>query len=229
MLVVPVYNMILTPDATLYFPLDQLRRSTGGKGVPVGEKVIFIVAKENFSFADMTNESFYPIGVAGTIREMNHRGFAVIDTQYRVDLEMVEINPDKTISLTLTRRPDIEDLDPAEEAEKLKSLLAEMRKYASGFQWAGTANYIIDQIRSLGMAACSISPMLENSNEERYAILAEDSRAKRAELIEKMLYEHMEVGRIANEAATSQQKENQQRYKESAIKRQMEHLQRELD
>ncbi len=229
MLVVPVYNMILTPDATLYFPLDQLRRSTGGKGVPVGEKVIFIVAKENFSFADMTNDSFYPIGVAGTIREMNHRGFAVIDTQYRVDLEMVEINPDKTISLTLTRRPDIEDLDPAEEAEKLKSLLAEMRKYASGFQWAGTANYIIDQIRSLGMAACSISPMLENSNEERYAILAEDSRAKRAELIEKMLYEHMEVGRIANEAATSQQKENQQRYKESAIKRQMEHLQRELD
>ena len=229
MLVVPVYNMILTPDATLYFPLDQLRRSTGGKGVPVGERVVFIVAKENFSFADMTNESFYPIGVAGTIREMNHRGFAVIDTQYRVDLEMVEINPDKTISLTLTRRPDIEDLDPAEEAEKLKSLLAEMRKYASGFQWAGTANYIIDQIRSLGMAACSISPMLENSNEERYAILAEDSRAKRAELIEKMLYEHMEVGRIANEAATSQQKENQQRYKESAIKRQMEHLQRELD
>ncbi|MBO6054330.1 MAG: AAA family ATPase, partial [Oscillospiraceae bacterium] len=229
MLVVPVYNMILTPDATLYFPLDQLRRSTGGKGVPVGEKVIFIVAKENFSFADMTNESFYPIGVAGTIREMNHRGFAVIDTQYRVDLEMVEINPDKTISLTLTRRPDIEDLDPAVEAEKLKSLVAEMRKFASGFQWAGTAHYIIDQIRSLGMAACSISPMLENSNEERYAILAEDSRAKRAELIEKMLYEHMEVGRIANEAATSQQKENQQRYKESAIKRQMEHLQRELD
>ena len=52
--------------------------------------------------------------------------------------------------------------------------------------------------------------MLENSNEERYAILAEDSRLRRAELIEEALYGFLEVGRITNEAVSSQQKEHQQ-------------------
>jgi ATP-dependent Lon protease len=66
-------------------------------------------------------------------------------------------------------------------------------------------------------------------NAERYAILAEDSRIKRAELIEEALYGFMEVGRITNEAMTSQQEEHQRMYREQAIKRQMEHLQKELD
>ena len=39
----------------------------------------------------------------------------------------------------------------------------------------------------------------------------------------------MEVDRITKEANSSQQQEYQQRYKEAAIKRQMEHLQKELD
>ncbi|MBO7338048.1 MAG: PD40 domain-containing protein, partial [Paludibacteraceae bacterium] len=46
------------------------------------------------------------------------------------------------------------------------------------------------------------------SNDERYAILAEDSRIRRAELIEETLYGFMEVGRITNEALTSQQEEH---------------------
>ena len=229
MLAVPVYNMILTPDATLYFQIEQLRRSAGGRGVAVNEKVVLIVARENGSFSDMTADGFYPIGVAGVVTELDHRGYAVIRTQYRVNLEDVSIGADHTISLTMTRRAEIDDLDPAAEAEKLESLRAEMRRFSSGFQWADTAEYFIDRIDTVGMAGCVMSPLLECPNEERYAILAEDSRARRAELIEKALYEFMEVGRITNEAATSQQKEYQQRYREAAIKRQMEHLQRELD
>ena len=33
MIVVPTYNMILSPDASLYLPLDMLRRSAGQRGV----------------------------------------------------------------------------------------------------------------------------------------------------------------------------------------------------
>ena len=124
------------------------------------------------------------------------------------------------------------NMTPAEAvalAEKLKDLVAEMRKFASGFEWGQAIEGILGQIRSIGMAACVMSPWLDISNEERYAILAEDSKLKRAELVEKTLYEFLEVGRITNEAVSSQQKESQQRYKEAAIKRQIEHLQRELD
>ena len=229
MIVVPTYNMILSPEATMFFPFDQLRRSAGSNGVAVGEKVILIVAKENKALSDLTESDFYPIGVAGNISELNQQGFAVIRTQYRVNVEDVRIYPDHTIKLMTSRRRDIEDLDAAEEQEKLKALIKEMHSYASGFEWAETAEYFIRQVDSAGMAACVMSPLLQISNEERYAILAEDSRAGRVELIEKTLYEFMEVSRIANEASSSQQEEYQQRYKEAAIKRQMEHLQKELD
>ncbi len=230
MIVIPVYNMILTPDATVFFQMEQLVRSAGSKSVSLNEKVILVVAKQNQNFTDMTEDSFYPIGAAGILTEMNQQqGFAVIRTQYRVNLENISINPDHTIQLTISRRSEKDDLDASVEAEKLKNLLQEMRDFSSGFQWADSAEYYIDQIHSIGMAACALSPWLKLSNEERYAILSEDSRAARAEMIEKCLYDFLEVGRITNEAVTSQQKEHQQMIRESAIRKQIDHLQRELD
>ena len=229
MIVVPTYNMILSADATLFYPQEQLRRSAGGNGITVNEKVILIVAKENKSLSDLQPDDFYPIGVAGSISELNQQGYAVLKTQYRVNLEDVRIYPDHTIKLMTNRRKDIDDLDSATEQEKLAALIKEMRSYAAGLQWAETAEYFINQVDSIGMAACIMSPIIQIYNEERYAILAEDSKARRTELIEKTLYEFMEVDRITKEANSSQQQEYQQRYKEAAIKRQMEHLQKELD
>ena len=229
MLVVPVYNMIVAPEATLYFQMDQLQKSSGGKGLSVGERIVLIVARNQKAAVKLAEDGFFPIGVSGTITELNRQGYAVVQTQYRVNLENIQVHADSTIRLTMSRRRDEEDLDEQTAAEKLKGLQQEMRRFASGFQWAETAEFFIEQINSIEMAACTMSPMLELDNDERYAILAEDSRAKRAELIEKTLYEFMEVGRITNEANSSQQQEIQQRYKEAAIKRQMEHLQKELD
>ena len=229
MIVVPTYNMILSPDAAMFFPLDQLRRNAGTGGVAVGEKVILIVAKENKGYSELTENDFYPIGVSGSITELNQQGYAMIRTQYRVNLEDVRIYPDHTMKLMTSRRAEDDDLDSAAEQEKLRALLREMHSFAEGLPWAQTAEFFINQVDSIGMAACIMSPLLSNSNEERYAILAEDSRSGRAELIEKMLYEYIEVARITNEANSSQQQEYQQRYKEAAIKRQMEHLQKELD
>ena len=229
MIVVPPYNMILSAEANIFYPLDQLRRSAGAGGMAVGEKVILLVAKENKNFNALEEDDFYPIGVAGNITELNQQGYAAIHTQYRVNVEDVRIYPDHTIRVMTSRRKDIDDLDRDVEQEKLQALIQEMRRYASGLQWAESAEYFINQVDSIGMAACIMSPAVQIPNEERYAILAEDSRAARVELIEKTLYEFMEVDRITNEANSSQQQEYQQRYKEAAIKRQMEHLQKELD
>ena len=229
MLVVPVYNMIIAPDASLYFRREMLRRASGGRPVEVNEKVILVVAKEMKKPSELTSDSFYPIGLAGTISEMDPHGFVVIDTQYRVDLSDIYIAAGNAIQLEISRRPEIEDLDPEVQKEKLKNIKEEMRKYSGAFEWADTAKFFIERIHSIGMAACVMSPMMNISNEERYAILAEDSVTKRVELIENLLYDFMEVGRITNEAVSSQQKEYQQRLQEAAIKRQIEHLQKELD
>ena len=229
MIVIPVYNIILAPETNIYFGMDQIRRSTGNKGMSVGDIVVLAVAKENENYKDMTPDSFYPIGIAGYIKEINNQGYVVIHTEYRVDIDNIEFAYDHSISLSMVRRRDIDDMSEEVEAEKLNGLLQEMHDYASGFEWAEAAEYWMQQIDSVGKAASAMSPWLDISNEERYAILAEDSRLRRAELIEEALYGFLEVGRITNEAVTSQQQEHQKMYREQAIKRQMEHLQRELD
>ncbi len=229
MIVIPVYNVILAPKATIYMGLDQVQRSAGERVILPGERVIMIVAKENQSFSDMTENSFYPVAVSGSITDVNKQGFVSIRTEYRVDVESVTIHPNHTISLQITRRSDIEDLKPDVEAEKLKNLKQEMRDFAAGFEWGDSIEYWLNQIETIERAACAISPWLEIDNEKRYEILAEDSRKKRAEIIEEILYDFLEIGRITNEAMSSQQKEQQQMFRESAIKRQIERLQQELD
>ncbi len=228
MIVVPVYEKTLAPDSTLFLLTEQLKRYSGNKGVAFNERIVFLVAKENTNLSDLREDSFYPIGISGVVKDIQ-RGYLTIRTQYRVNIENVTVNPDYTIHLTMSRRPDTEDLDKAIEAGKLRALKEELKKFSSGASWGGNESYFIDQIDSLGSMACMMSQAMQYSNEERYAILAEDSKAKRLDMIEKMLYEYLEVGRIANEAASSQQEEVQKRYKEAAIKRQMEHLQKELD
>ena len=229
MIVIPVSNMIIAPNATLFFPTEELRKHSGSKGFAVNEKIVLILSRYEKANPQASEEDFYPIGAAGFVSEINPQGYAVIKTQYRVNLEDMQFIPDGTIQLSLSRRRDTEDLEDAVAAEKLSGLKQEMRKFSSAFEWAKTADYFIDQVTTVEMAACVMSPLLSLSPEERYAVLSEDSRLKRAELIEKILYEFMEVGRITNEAVSSQQQEYQQRYKEAAIKRQMEHLQKELD
>ena len=229
MLVVPVYNVVLAPDATIWFQTEELKKNAGAKGIAVNEKVILIVAKTKEQGEEPAEDSFYPVGAAGTVTEISSQGYAVIRIQYRVDLESVSINPDRTVKLNIHRRNEIDDLDREVEQEKLKNLLQEMKDFSRGFKWGEAAEYYIEQVDSIGTAVCVLSPWLKISNEERYAILAEDSRARRAEMIEKILYEFLEVGRITNEAVSSQQKEYQQMYRESAIRKQMEHLQKELD
>ena len=220
--------MLLLPEANLYFQLNELRKISGSKTIALNEKTIVILAREKLDLKNLTEDSFFPIGIVGYVSDIRE-GLVTVSLQYRVDLENVFINPDHTIKLGITRRNEIDDLDPDEAREKLKDLIAEMKKYASGFDWGKAAEIYIDQVESLNMAISMMSPWLKLNNEERYGLLKEDSRAKRAEMIEKIMYEFLEVGRITNEATTSQQKEYQQMYREQAIKRQMEHLQKELD
>ncbi len=229
MVVIPVYNVILAPKAKVFMGLDQVQRSAGERIILPGERVIMIIAKENENFSDMTEHSFYPVAVSGSITEVNQQGYVAIRTEYRVDVESVTIHPNHTISLQITRRSDIEDLKADVEAEKIKNLKQEMRDFAAGFEWADSIEYWLNQIDTVERAACALSPWLEIDNERRYAILAEDSRKKRAEMIEEILYDFLEVGRITNEAMSSQQKEQQQMFRESAIKRQIERLQQELN
>lgn len=75
----------------------------------------------------------------------------------------------------------------------------------------------------------ALSAYLNLTNEEKYAILETDSTRERFEKMERSVYEFMEIARVGEEAENDQQERHEKVYREEAIKKQIEFLQRQLD
>ena len=228
MVVIPIYNLLLVPDANIYLKEDQYRH-LARRYAEVNDRVVLLSCKKEEHRKDMTEESFYPIGVTGFVNEVNPEGYVVIRTVGRVDLDMIGINPDHTIELTVSRRPDNEDLDENVAKRHFEKLKENLKENWQGFEWGEQAMSYLEQFHSISEIAVAMSIWFKMSAEEKFGILAEDSRKKRLELLEKAVYEFMEVSKVTTQAASAQQEDYQKIYKESAIKKQMELLQRELD
>ena len=228
MTVVPVYNAIVVPDSNIFFAIDAYKKMTG-RAPFEGEKVILMMLRADDSREDLEKDSFYPIGVSGVITEVNAGGYLVIRTHGRVHFDEITVYSDHTIELSVSRKPDIEDLDPSYEAERLEKLKKVVIDYTSQFQCGALTRAYADQWTNIGEIASIMSPWLGISNQERYALLAEDSKKARSEALEKILYENLEQFHVNNEARNAQEEGYQKVYREQAIKKQIEYLQKELD
>ena len=227
MTVIPVYDKLIAPDSDVYFRRDQFLYLAGNVGID--EKVILLVSKEDQTKAERTEDSFYPIGLSGTVAEISNDGYAVVRTGGRVNIESVVINRDRSISLMTSRRTDINDLSESEAQEKLRQAKDAVKEFSQDYQWGTAAAAYVERMGTMGTLAGMLSIWMKASNEEYYAILEEDSVTRRTELMEKLIYEFLEVTKVTNDANSAHQKEYQDIYKESAIKKQLEYLQRELD
>lgn len=228
MTIVPVYNVLALPDVNIYFQTDVYKKVSGR--VPFkGERVTMIMAREYQKRNDYTEDSFYPIGLSGEITEVSEDGYIVIRTGSRVNLDEITIYSDHTIELSVSKRSDINDIDEEELAKRLESVKEMMTDAVKNTNWGAGSAQFLAQFDSIAAMAAAVSPWLSTSNEERYAILAEDSVAARTEMLEKVLYENYEMFRVNTEARSAQEQEYHKIYREGAIKKQMEYLQKELD
>ncbi len=227
MTVIPVFDKLIVPDSDIYFQRDQFRQLAGNAGID--EKVILLVSREEEPGGERTEASFYPIGLMGTVSDISNDGYAVVRAGGRVNIESVVINRDRSISLMTSRRPDVQDLSEDEAAEKLEQAKEAVKEFSRSYQWGAAAAAYVDHMETIGTLAGMLSIWIKASNEEYYEILAEDSVKHRTELMEKLIYEFLEVTKVTKDANSAYQKEYQDVYKESAIKKQLEYLQRELD
>ena len=228
MAVVPVYNMITIPNSTIYLQTEEYQSMTGRAPVE-NEKVTVIVAKQESSRRELESGSFYPIGVSGAIREINPQGFLSIRLSQRVNLDEVYLYPDKTIELTVSRRADVEDLDPAEAAARLAAVKETLLSFSRGFEWGEALRGFVAHWATLEDVGAGMSPWMSDSNEERYALLAEDSQKARFDALETMIYQNIELARVKLKAQEAQREDHQKLYKEQALRKQIEYLQHELD
>ena len=115
------------------------------------------------------------------------------------------------------------------EKKKLTKIKTTLKKFVSKFQWGVLAKNFIAEWNSLSEIVCVMSIWLTIDNQEKYNLLAEDSLKKRTNMIEDIIYEYIEIAEVNNEAETHQETENKKAYREIAIKKQIDYLQKELE
>ncbi|EEP29358.1 putative endopeptidase La [Shuttleworthella satelles DSM 14600] len=229
MTVVPVYNIVLVPDANMYLRTETYQNMTG-KSPKIGERVMMIALRERKTRDQFAEDSFYPIGVTGEVIEHSpENGFLVIHTGERRNLDQVTVYSDHSIELGVSRREAIDDLDPELEKEHLMKLKQEMIRAAAGQPWESGIRTYLAQINSMNEAIAMMSPWIMEGAKERYELLAADSNRERMELAEKIAYQNVEMNRINTEAKNAQEEDYQKLYREQAIKKQIDYLQKELD
>ena len=229
MAVVPIYNRIIVPFGSIVIMNEHYTKVTGR--IPnEGEKTVLILSRENLLREEFREDSFYPIGVTGVITEVNKSGYLVVRTSNRVNINEVTIYRDHTIDLDISKRKDTDPVDREEEALRLKKMKAAINSFSMQMpNGKGVMSAFLAQWTSIGEIAAAMSPWMMNTPEEKYSVLALDSARERLDLLERMVYENLETYKINNEAESAQKEEYQKVYRESAIRRQIEYLQKELD
>ena len=228
MAVLPIYNTITVPDSNIYLKTDYYQKMTGK--VPVVEdRITIVIMKEDLARNELTSDSFFPIGISGSIIEVNENGYIVIRLTNRINITEVTVFPNHSIDLSIEKRSDIDDLDRDDAQNRLTRLKSEIVRFSDNYQMGAVIRGYAARWTRISEIGAVMSPWMINPNQERYAVLAEDSLQKRFDMLEKMIYENLELTKVQAQAKTAQEEDYQKIYRESAIKKQMEYLQKEMD
>lgn len=226
MIYITYYNMLSLPDVSCYFQLDYLKRHSD-KEISAGDKVIFMMLKSEKKENEVTAADIYPVATRGIIESIGD-GWALIRTLGRVSLDSVSVN-NGTFNAEVRSRSDIEDMDPALIDEKFQSMRSALLKTFKDTEWLPGSRNTIMRWTNINELVTFSSTLLQIPNEDKYAILEEDSLRCRVAMMEKAFYESLELYKVNSEARSAEAKSNEQLYREQAIKRQISFLEEELD
>ena len=227
MIYIPYYHALALPDVSCYFQVDYLN-GMSDQPVSTGDKVLFLMLKEDKKEGEeISAEDIFPIAVRGVVESIDNE-WALVHTTNRVNLDSIQIEG-KNFRLEMRMRPDIDDLDPDERKERFQRMRSAMLQTLQGSQWMEGARSHMLRWKNMNEILSFTSAFLHISNEEKFAILREDSVARRTELMEKVFYASLELYKVENEAQNAQQQSNEKLYREQAIRRQIDFLQKELD
>ncbi len=229
MLVIPVYNTVLLPDSTVYLNPEEVQSMTG-KTLSIGDRVMLIPLREHAEKEHLTSDMFYSIGVEGEVTESVISGVLSVKTGNRLNVFDPIIMNDGTVMAAGERRPDILDSDPAEEQKRYDQLRDEILAFVkdSRFQ-APVTMYFESGSHTLSDVACAMTFWITESAESKYKLLEEDSRKNRLAMVEKLVYESLQMVKLSTEGESERSEDYRKAYRENAIRHQMEYLQKELD
>lgn len=226
MITLPISDLLLLPGVTFFFKKDVFP-SGEITAESVGEDILFVMEKEEKE--QMTPDDFYSIGVIGAIDSVDDEGNVRVKVRERVQISDIELEKDGVITADASILPDVDDF-PKEEAKALfEKMKQDILRFIKGFPWGVWARGVILHWKNVEEIGCALSSYFNITWEEKYGIIETDSKRERCKKIEEAVYEFMEVFQVGEEAEEAQKEIHEQVYRESAIKKQIELLQQQLD
>lgn len=228
MIIRPVFNILLLPDITYFFKRDFFPGAAADH-IEVGTDILFPFLKNEVDETTVTVDDIYPVGMSARVESIGDDDSIQIRTLERVSLDDIELDENGQITATASIRPEVDDLPLEEEKQTFTNLRNSLLKFVQNYQWGIWARSYIIQRKNIYDLGSALSDYLNITSEEKYAIVETDSRRERCELIENAIKEFMEVAKVSSEAQEAQKGDQEQLYREAAIKKQIDYLQKELD
>lgn len=226
MITLPISDLLLLPGVTFFFKKDVFP-SGEITAESVGEDILFVMEKEEKE--QMTPDDFYPIGVIGAIDSVDDEGNVRVKVRERVQISDIELEKDGVITADASILPDVDDFPKEEEKALFEKMKQDILRFINGFPWGVWARGVILHWKNVEEIGCALSSYFNITWEEKYGIIETDSKRERCKKIEEAVYEFMEVFQVGEEAEEAQKEIHEQVYRESAIKKQIELLQQQLD
>lgn len=224
---VPVYNLILLPNVTFFFR-KEVYENTQNADIREGDEILFLMMKEEKLKEEVSADDFYPVGITGVIEKMDEEGSLQIRTKNRVTITDVEFENGE-LHAEAVIRPEIDDLSAEVKRDIFEKVRMAYLRFVQRFPWGVWARGYILNWKNINELISSAAGLVSLSWKEKYAILAEDSDRARYELMEKTVYEMIELAKIKEEVQDEQESTQEKRYREAALKKQIEYMQKELD
>ena len=227
MVIQPIYNMLFLPDVTYHFKKEFFTENASEQ-LEVGSELLFAFLRNEDDAEELDADHICPVGISARVEAFGDDDSVQIRTLERVDLSDVEVENGQILA-DASIRAEVDDYTAEEEKAQFLRLRAALLKFVQGYQWGMWARSFILQRKNMYDLGSALSEYLNISPEEKYAIVETDSRRERCTLIEAAINEFMEVAKVSTEAKEAQKDDQEQLYREAAIKKQISYLQKELD
>ena len=227
MVIQPIYNILFLPDVTYHFKKEFFTENASEQ-LEVGSELLFAFLRNEDDAEELDADHICPVGISARVEAFGDDDSVQIRTLERVDLSDVEVENGQILA-DASIRAEVDDYTAEEEKAQFLRLRAALLKFVQGYQWGMWARSFILQRKNMYDLGSALSEYLNISPEEKYAIVETDSRRERCTLIEAAINEFMEVAKVSTEAKEAQKDDQEQLYREAAIKKQISYLQQELD
>ena len=229
MQLIGVRDRTVMPDTTVYMQAGDLFY-TGGSLPEPGDQVLLVPMPEATWDKEKPEDRLYPIGVVAAVTECMFQDYIAFVTSSRMIWSDLEEGANGRLYADESMIEDKEIVEPFRAGMQFARLLDSYSGFLDNVQGGDVfKKHVLPKLRSVTDLFCMLTIWFRFEEEDRLYLLGEDSEQKRAERMEKMLREALASMELSHGGAVERVMENERNYRETAIRKQIAFLEKQLD